>query len=390
MSQEKRHCRSTWSMMIIIALMGMLFYGGLSWIAMADSHATGIEGLKLFGDGRARFEMDDRKTSAGVDQERDRFRYRLRAGFTYTPNSYLEFGGRLTSGDTRDANSPHVILGSNNNKDNNTVTSCTTATPPVCTNPSDDYGFSRDEVGIDRAYIKVKYMDGFAWIGKEMMPLWTQNEYFWDADINPEGIAAGYTFKDVGPLTITAQGGYFVIDEGGWAAAGDPDVNLVTYQGVVKAGIDMVDVVVAYGVVSTDAGARVRFQNTTTTTKNDYSQASLQAKIKAIPDIPITVGYDLLSSDADTLDSGGVISLSGSYKDFSAALLIPDIETNAVTAFAQDDFPNYYNDFKGYEARVGYKIAKNINVDLRRYDAERKSDSKQTEARTQVNFNINF
>lgn len=362
-------------MMVTVALLGTLFYGGFSWITLSDSHATGIEGLKLFGDGRARFEMDDRTKLSGatyVDEDRDRFRYRLRAGFTYTPTGYLELGGRLTSGDTTDANSPHVILGSHNNSDGGTA------------------GLSRDSIGIDKAYIKAKYMDGFAWIGKESMPLWTQNEYFWDADINPEGIAAGYTLKNVGPLTITLQGGYFVIDEGSWTANGDKDVDLITYQGVAKAGFDLAEVMVAYGVVSTEADASVRSQNPISTTKTDYSQASLQAKIKAIPDIPITVGYDLMESDEDSDESGWVISLSGSYKNFNAALLIPDIETSAVSAFAQDDFPNYYNNFEGFEARVGYKIAKNINVDLRRYDAERKSDSKQTEERTQVNFNINF
>ncbi len=48
------------------------------------------------------------------------------------------------------------------------------------------------------------------------MPLWQQNEYFWDTDANPEGIAAGYKFENIGstPVTVIVQGGHFVLEEG--------------------------------------------------------------------------------------------------------------------------------------------------------------------------------
>lgn len=341
--------------------------------------AKAIEGLKFYGDGRVRFEQDDRTRLSGgayEDQERDRLRYRLRVGFAFTPLDVVEFGARVTSGDTDDANSPHVILGSNNNTDSGTA------------------GFSRDSIGIDRIYIKGKYkrdsVDGFAWFGKETMPMWTQNEYFWDGDINPEGIGAGVTYKRLGPLSITLQGGYFVVDEGSWSSTGDKDSDMIAYQGVVKAEFEPADLIVSYGVLSTDAGTSVRSQNTTTTAKADYSLASVQAKIKAIPEVGITLGYDYIKSDASTLDKGSVINVGASYKDWSVSVARPDIETNAVTGFAQDDFPNFYNNFKGYQFKVGYKITKNINADITRFDGERKSDTKQEESRTQLNFNVSF
>lgn len=361
-----------------------------SWVFAENIKAEGVEGLKFFGDGRVRFEQDSRtRLSGGVyqDQERDRFRYRLRAGFSYAlPDykDYLELGARVTSGDTDDANSPHVILGSNNNSDGGTA------------------GLSRDSIGIDKAYIKYKYknssyenLTGFGWFGKETMPMWTQNEYFWDADINPEGVGAGVSYKGLGPISLTAQGGYFIVDEGSWYAdtgnpSGDADSDLIAYQGVVKAGFDPVDLTASYGVLKTDAGTSIRTQNPTTTLKANYSLASAQVKIKAIPDIGVAIGYDHMKSNASTLDKGRVMSLGADWKDLSFMVLNPDIETNAVTGFAQDDFPNYYNNFKGYEYRVGYKFTKNINADIRRFDGERKTDSKQKESRTQINFNISF
>ena len=348
--------------------------------------AEGIEGLKFFGDARARFEKDTRtRLSSGVyqDQERDRFRYRLRAGFNYKANDNVEIGGRLSSGGTDDANSPHVIFGSSNNSDGDTAT-----------------GFTRDTVSIDKAYVKGKYLDGFLSIGKDSMPLWKQNEYFWDDDINPEGVGLGYTLKELGPLSVTLQGGYFIVDEGGWYSTDktDGDKDLVSYQGVVKAGFDFADFVVGYGSLSSPQGVTIRSQNPVATMDATYTLTAIQAKVKAISDIPITVGYDLLKAsgkdiDAITtskLDSGSVLNVGASYKDFSILFMLPDIESNAVTAFAQDDWPNYYSNFKGTEARLGYKIAKNINVDFRYFSGERKTDSKQKEARNQINFNVSF
>lgn len=346
--------------------------------------ANAIEGLKFYGDGRARFEMDDRtRLTGGVyeDQKRDRLRYRLRLGLTYMPDDKVELGARVTSGDTNDANSPHVILGSNNNSDSGTA------------------GLSRDSIGIDRIYVKYKYkneryedLSAFAWFGKETMPMWTQNEYFWDGDINPEGVAAGVTYKNLGPVTATLQGGYFVVDEGGWhtSAQGDQDSDLIVYQGVVKAELEPADITASYGVIKTDAGTSIRSQNPVTTSKANYNLASIQAKIKAIPEIGVTVGYDYMKSDLDTLDKGSVISVGATWKDLSFSAMRPDIETNAVTGFAQDNFPNFFSNFKGYEYKIGYKLTKNMNVDINRFDGERKSDSRQEESRTQFNFNVSF
>lgn len=356
--------------------------------------AEGIEGLKIFGDARARYESDTQtRVSGGAyqDRNRSRMRYRLRTGLNYTASENVEFGGRLSSG--TGANSPHVIIGSDDNNDNGTA------------------GFSKDSVTIDKAYIKGKYMDGFVWFGKNDIPFYEQNEYFWDADITPEGLGLGYTVKNLGAVSLTLQVGSFTVDECGWETSGgtcgdgstkSSDYSLLTYQGVVKAGIDSADFTLAYGVAGTDDGIN-------TTDNVTYSLISLQAKVKTIPDIPITLGYDIMSSDDKTTlsgtkgngssvdgsgnkaQAGSVINLGASYKDFSFLLMLPSIEKYAVPGtMPQDDWPNYQNDFSGTEARFGYKIAKNMNVDLRYFSGARKTDSGQKEGRTQFNFNVSF
>lgn len=229
------------------------------------------------------------------------------------------------------------------------------------------------------------------------MPFWKQNEYFWDDDINPEGIGAGYTVKNLGPLSITLQGGYFMLDEGGWftSGKGDPDDDMTTYQGVVSGGFSPADFTLAYGVLNTTDGASARSQGTTktvniTTTNNQYKDLAVQVKIKAIPGVGLDVGYDSYSSDATTKNSGSLITVGASYENIFAKFYSIDIDTNAVTAFAQDDWANYYNDMSGYEINFGYKFTKNINADIKRFAASRKSDTSIYENRTQINLNVSF
>ncbi len=336
------------------------------------------DSFSLYGDGRGRFELDDRKTTSAT-QERDRFRYRLRVGFKYAANEYVELGARLGTGDTLDANSPHVVFGSDRNNDNHS-------------NSSAPYALTPDWFTINKAYIKGKYAGGFAWIGKESMPFWKQNEYFWDDDINPEGIAAGYTVKNLGPLSITLHGGYFMLDEGGWftSGKGDPDDDMTTYQIVASGGFSPADFTLAYGVLNTTDGASARSQGATTTTNNSYTDSSIEVKIKAIPGVGLNVGYDYYNSDAKTKSSGSVITVGASYGNLFAKFYSIDIDTNAVTAFAQDDWANYYNDMSGYEINLGYKFTKNINADIKRFAASKKSNTSIYENRTQINLNVSF
>ncbi|MCK4738983.1 MAG: putative porin [Deltaproteobacteria bacterium] len=340
------------------------------------------EGIELYGDARARMEWDERSSFAGIDEERDRQRYRLRVGFVYTPPELpLELGARFVSGSFGDANSQHQTLGN-------------------------DGDFSKNSLSIDKAFIKAKYKGGWLWFGKNSVPLWMQNGYFWDTDVNPEGVAFGYTLKDLGPVALTVQGGQFVLDDGGWhdtngaTSNGDTDVDLWMAQLVVVTELEPVDVTFAYGIVDTDEGATVRGGGVTTL-EATYTLASLQAKVKAIENVGITVGYDYFSGDVPSVtpgsdeDAGSVITLKGSYKKAWAKVALLDIDLHAVSPFAQDDFSSYYSDFEGTALHIGYKFTKKINVELIQYAGERKLDAPAAAdpeelERVRLNFNMKF
>jgi len=129
------------------------------------------ERLKFNGDARFRFESDwdsNKGTIGDKRIDRDRFRYRFRLGFNYSVNENYSFGGRIRSGNPANQQSPHETLGDE---------------------------FEPDSMSIDKAYLKAKYAFGWLWLGKNSLPFWKQNEIFWDSDVLPEGIAAGFKFS---------------------------------------------------------------------------------------------------------------------------------------------------------------------------------------------------
>ena len=342
--------------------------------------------LNVFGDFRARYEQDVRsKVDSGTgdlieDEERSRIRYRFRIGMRYQANEHVQVGARLSSGDSRDANSPHVVLGSQDNRDNQT--------------PNDEregnFGFTRDPITLDRAYVRGTYGDGYAWFGRNAMPLWQPNEYFWDSDVSPEGVAGGWTFSGLGPVDLIVQAGNFVIQEGGWEKSNSaPNVHMETYQGVAAAAFDPVAVTVAHGAVTTDGQAQVRSQNAALTQFATYRVSNVQARL-ALDGPSVLVGFDWYQSDLDEDETGTVIGLGLKWGDLSVAAYLVDIEANAVTAFAQDDWPNYYSDFEGYQLKFAYALLDGMSIDLNRFDGERLSNSDETETRSQINFNVKF
>jgi len=381
-------------LLLLASVVTFIFCFNVAEVSAADKKITiGVpDGLKFYGDVRGRAEWDKREKASEsyVSKKRDRLRYRFRVGLTYTPpkyGQYLEVGARATTGTKEDANSPHQTLGG-------------------------DSGSSKADINIDKVYIKGKYRDGWAWFGKNSMPLWQQNEYFWDTDANPEGIAVGYKFKNIATMPVTAlvQGGHFVLEEGSWndADKGDEDVDMWAIQAVVKIKLEKVEFTSAYGVLHTDDGACVRYQaggtsspcsatnKGTGTVDANFSLASVQAKLKYSDDITFTLGFDRMKGDVKGTvtdkdkDAGWIASAGFSYKRFSTKFSILDIEKYAVSPFAQDNWANYYSDFEGYEAKVAYKFTDRINADIKRFDGERQIDSKEKEERTQVNLNVKF
>ena len=67
---------------------------------------------------------------------------------------------------------------------------------------------------IDYAYAKYK---PFSWVtllgGKFENPLWLPTDTFWDYDINPDGVAAQFTYAYSPDVELFLNTGWFIIDE---------------------------------------------------------------------------------------------------------------------------------------------------------------------------------
>jgi hypothetical protein len=168
----------------------------------------GLE-YKLYGDVRGRYEFfrteNDASGAGEPNKNRDRLRYRLRAGLTATLNDRFEVGMRLTSSD------PDGSFGGD----------------PISGNTTFQNNASKKFVFIDLAYGKWTplltdkyFLSGT--IGKMENPFAVSDMVF-DGDYTPEGIAlqGGYTLSDVHALKW--NGGLFILDETGQGALASND-----------------------------------------------------------------------------------------------------------------------------------------------------------------------
>ena len=155
-----------------------------------------VTGYKISGDVRGRWEGFYAQNQSVVD--RNRLRYRIRAGLVVTMLENFEAGFRLTSSDAASG-------GANNEGD------------PISGNTTAQNNGSKKLVFIDQAYGKwtpftgPSLTGGFT-VGKMENPFTTSDLVF-DQDYTPEGIAAQFVYQinDVHSLKLNAAG--FTLDE---------------------------------------------------------------------------------------------------------------------------------------------------------------------------------
>lgn len=293
--------------------------------------------VSLFGDFRLRVEYDKRTNSSGVEQSRDRFRYRARLGVSYKVNDKWSAAMRLATGASA-LNSPHVSFGTND-------------------------GSKGADLGLDQAYVAYTPSQSLTVVaGKTPLNYWQSSEMFWDKDINPDAFAIVYK---AGPVTL--NGAYAMVNEGSW---GD-DVDVLLYQAVYKGEPGGMKVKAAVGGASLDAPAGT-FQ------AEDHYMLNGELRTG-----PWRFGAEYLKSDATVEDTGYV--LESRYKlngTVGFRLYYFHVEAHAPLGdgtFSQDDFPNPgatgVSNFKGFRLQMDYKIDKNVNLDVRYYDMERIVDT---------------
>ena len=142
-----------------------------------------------FGDARLRFEgiyPED-----GMETQRPR--YKLRWGFTSQITDELTLGARFASGRTGDRTSANQTM-------NN--------------------AFGTADLSIDRAYLQWRPADypGFTMWGGKFGPPWVTTPMVWDSDVQVEGLAQHYAWKDfnfyLGEL-VPAEAGFYLVAQAG-------------------------------------------------------------------------------------------------------------------------------------------------------------------------------
>jgi len=168
-----------------------------------------VTSYKVYGDFRARYDQVSSTQNDTKFVERDRYRFRLRAGLIISMQDNLEVGFSLTSGDP--ASSGNFNNAGNPNSNNTTL---------------QDNG-TKKNVYIDTAYGKWTPLNSDGWLlsatfGKMYNPLQFSPMVF-DNDWTPEGVAlqSGYTFNDQQALLV--NGAAFVEDQ----AVGSADTGSV-------------------------------------------------------------------------------------------------------------------------------------------------------------------
>lgn len=137
-----------------------------------------LDRLHFYGDIRLRYESQfERDTS----DNRHRARVRLRTGINVDINEQVVVGARLTTGD------PENITTSNQTLDDS---------------------FDKFEISLDRVFVRYEpeRIPNSWFMGGKFGAPWRTTPIFggmtWDSDAQPEGVAAGYAFEDVGPFNV--------------------------------------------------------------------------------------------------------------------------------------------------------------------------------------------
>lgn len=317
--------------------------------------------LSFSGDVRLRFESDwDSQNSAGNPRDdRKRWRIRLRGNAGLQLSDQWSMGARLRTGDRDNQQSPHLTFASNSG--------------------------GTDDVNLvfDRYFLSYQNAGISGWFGRNSMPFWKQNEFFWDDDVTPTGIALSIRPNNRNSA-ITTHWGAFLLPDGVYGLHGSMLSGQVKYDAPIAAG----KLTLAAGLhnMSGKSGAEnLRNRNGT----RDYLIGVLGVQWTPNPDkLPLVLGLDVFenfanyngedtapfpASDADETSAYvfslkyGSLSGPGSWQ---FAYAYAHVEAFAVNAsYAQDDWFRFgsatqtdSSDYSGHEFRFTYSINNKVNV----------------------------
>jgi len=336
----------------------------------ADVNLDEQEKVKLFGDLRIRAERDDSEKADGSKRDRERTRYRARLGIKFMMAEHWSGQIRLAT-NSSSLNSPHVNFSTVTIENGKAV------------------GDNNDaDIGFDQAYMAYTGVKNLTLIaGKTPLNFINSTEVFWDADINPEALAAVY---NSGKLTFNAA--YATVVEGNW----NDDIDAMFAQVVYKSNYNEYKTTFALGGATVDGNNAFNGEN--------YLMAMADISLGKLH----LIG-EYIDSDADVEDSA--YTLQARYKlgkGFGLRaywLHVEAFSTIGDGTMSQDDFPNPghtgVSNYKGYRLQVDYKINHHVAMDLRFYSMKRLEDAADLPAtisdaifnenkRTRLQLNVNY
>jgi len=338
-----------------------------------------VNNVKIKGDFRYRHEWTDDES---VTDDRNRHRIRARIGIYGKVNKEIDYAFGLASG--------------NNNS-------------PTSTNQDLTGAFSSKFIWLDLAYVDYhpEAIKGLTVLGgKFRNPLFRagKNDLMFDADVNPEGIAAAYKNKLSNNLTAFATAGGFYVGE----MSSDADTSLWAMQGGATYNLpDREKTYVTAGggfynvgnIKGRNLGSFAGNKNTNNVYDSDFDIAQAFVEVGfPVCDLPVKVFGDcLINTAADSSEDTGILfgARLGQCKEPGSWQLgynYRDLEADAVVgALTEATFGGGGTDVKGHSFGVGYQLAKNVKLAVSYFIAERTRTNVTTDHDTVlVDFNFKF
>ncbi len=384
-------------------LVGALAAGGIVAPATAEAALYKSDTLKIFADFRLRYEndFDSDKTSGAERDERERVRIRGRLGAYWMPggkNGTYSFGARLRTGSDDSQQSPHWTIHVN-----------------------DGISHGDRDINLDKYYAKGKWGNSSAWVGRNGLGIYKNNEMFWDDDVTVLGINASHK-HDLGngnALKLNlghARTPYGMHDWSGTVSHAQLVFTSGNGLSFASYGGGKLTLAAGYFYINGDGGDKQSGMFLRGNGDRDYKIFVGNIKWQTeVMGIPLTLGADgfhnsenYSSSDIndDEVDGYVVQATLGKVKkpwDVQVGVYYADIDKYAVNnSFAQDDWMRWGSatqtrgsGFDGYELRGVVGILKNMKMVARYYDVEATqkimgASNKEDGRRFRVDFNFKF
>ncbi|XPF95956.1 putative porin [Colwellia sp. RE-S-Sl-9] len=330
--------------------------------AQADVSVNGVDAVKLFGDMRLRFERTDGDT---IDTT-SRARLRARFGIKYAVNDDWSAVMRFrTTSSAHD--STHQTFGITDTSDN-------------------------DDFGLDKAYMTYKGIENATIvIGKASPVFMHSSELLFRDDIALEGIQGSWSNNG-----FSVNAGHIILEENKDNGDGKRDASWQQLQGVYEGKINNVKYKLGLGKLfvsasdsaysSAESGLHADQAGDVMTMNADFRMGAFR------------LAADYYTSDADSEDTAYTVHARYQMNDvIGMRFYVIHTEAYALPmngAFTQTNTPGSYTNIKGTRLQFDYKVADNLNADLRWYSVDNINESLPTNNagrdRFQVNLNMKF